>query len=287
MRQGKAEAIQDYINREEMRSLSLQNSTKIALDEKMRGYWRIRTSALSEQEIAGIRIVTEESIGLSAVPRAIQPTIVSRRREEVRDGRREQEDPARDKTGRTVGSLSQRHSGKSRQTEYATDGKAEYEAMIGLRKARKKLQHATTSNKFFMKGDDGNERVTSNRSKSIEELKKATTCNRCDALRHWEGDEGLNRDTAGDHQAIDPVEAEGSENTSAQERGHRKAKARAKVGRVKFKEAFAIEEVHRGEDAVDANALLMSSRSLMCATPAARRRAPVALCTSSLSFYVL
>ena len=52
-RQGKAEAIQDYINREEVMSLSLQNSTKIALDEKMRGYWPIRTSALSEQEIAG------------------------------------------------------------------------------------------------------------------------------------------------------------------------------------------------------------------------------------------
>ena len=43
MRQGAAEAIQDYINREEMMSLSLQSSTKSALDEKMRGYWMIRT----------------------------------------------------------------------------------------------------------------------------------------------------------------------------------------------------------------------------------------------------
>ena len=51
--------MQDYVNREEMMSLSLQNSTKNALDEKMYGYLLFRTSALSEQEIAGIRIVTE------------------------------------------------------------------------------------------------------------------------------------------------------------------------------------------------------------------------------------
>ena len=41
-RRGKAEAIQDYINCEEMNSLSLWNSTQTALDEKM------RTSALSQ-----------------------------------------------------------------------------------------------------------------------------------------------------------------------------------------------------------------------------------------------
>ena len=57
-RQRKAEAIQDYINREEMMSLSPRNSTMIALNEKMRCYWLVRTSALSEQEIAGIRFVT-------------------------------------------------------------------------------------------------------------------------------------------------------------------------------------------------------------------------------------
>ena len=54
MRLGKAEAIQDKINREEMMSVSLQHLTKIALDEKMRGYWLICTLALSEPEIAGI-----------------------------------------------------------------------------------------------------------------------------------------------------------------------------------------------------------------------------------------
>ena len=40
---------------------------------------------------------------------------------------------------------------------------------------------------------------------------------------------------------------------------------------------------NRSSDAVHANVLLISSRSLMCATPAARRRAPVALCTMSQS----
>ena len=40
---------------------------------------------------------------------------------------------------------------------------------------------------------------------------------------------------------------------------------------------------NHSSDAVHANALFMSSRSLTCATPAARRRAPVALCTMSQS----
>ena len=83
MRQGKAEVSQDYINREETMSLSLQNSTKIAFDEKMCGHWLIRTSALPEQEIAGLRIVTEGSIGLSAVKRAIQQTTASRWRDHL------------------------------------------------------------------------------------------------------------------------------------------------------------------------------------------------------------
>ena len=99
MRQCEAEAMQDNVNREEMMSLSLQNSTKIALDEKMRGYWRMFTSALSGREIAGVRIITEGSTGLSALNKAIQPTIVVRRRQEVRDDPREKQDRALDKTG--------------------------------------------------------------------------------------------------------------------------------------------------------------------------------------------
>ena len=94
MRQGLAEAIQDCINCEGMVSLSLWNSTRIAVDEKMRGYWLVHTSAFSEQEIAGIRVLAEGSTGLSAVKKAIQQTIDARRREEVRDDRRAQEDRA-------------------------------------------------------------------------------------------------------------------------------------------------------------------------------------------------
>ena len=55
MRQSNAEAIQDHINREEMMSLSVQNSAKIALDEKRRSYQLIRKSALSQSEIARVR----------------------------------------------------------------------------------------------------------------------------------------------------------------------------------------------------------------------------------------
>ena len=59
----------------------------------------VLTSALSGREIAGVRIITEGSTGLSALNKVIQPTIVARRRQEVRDDRREKQDRALDKTG--------------------------------------------------------------------------------------------------------------------------------------------------------------------------------------------
>ena len=43
---------------------------------------------------------------------------------------------------------------------YATDDKAEHEAMIGLRQARQKLQHPTKSKKFQKTGDNSRERGT-------------------------------------------------------------------------------------------------------------------------------
>ena len=43
------------------------------------------------KQIAGVRIVTEGNTGLSAVHKADQQTIMARRREEVRNDRREQE----------------------------------------------------------------------------------------------------------------------------------------------------------------------------------------------------
>ena len=60
----------------------------------------------------------------------------------------------------------------------------EREALISLRDARKKLQHATKSRRFYPKGS-GRARST---GKSIDELKKVTPRNRCCAIGHWEED---------------------------------------------------------------------------------------------------
>ena len=62
---------------------------------------------------------------------------------------------------------------------YELDGQ-EQEALISLRDARKKLQHATKSRRFYPKGG-GRARST---GKSIDELKKVTSCNRCGAIGH-------------------------------------------------------------------------------------------------------
>ena len=66
---------------------------------------------------------------------------------------------------------------------YELDGQ-EQEALISLRDARKKLQHATKSRRFYPKGGS---RARST-GKSIDELKKVTPCNRCGAIGHWEED---------------------------------------------------------------------------------------------------
>ena len=163
MRQGRAEAFQAYINREEMMSLSVQNSTKIALDETMRGYWLIRTSAFSEQEFTGIRIVTEGSTGLSAGKRAIQQTIVSRQRERkftMTVVNRKTEPVTRQAVlvisftpSPTVRNPSQGQIWEHLDEQglvVRDNDKAEFEAMIGLREARKELQHATTSRRFWL-----------------------------------------------------------------------------------------------------------------------------------------
>ena len=52
MRQGKAENILDYIFREEILIVALERGTAIDLDEKIRGYWLMRTSNLTEREIS-------------------------------------------------------------------------------------------------------------------------------------------------------------------------------------------------------------------------------------------
>ena len=120
---------------------------------------------------------------------------------------------------------------------YATDDKAEHEAMIGLREARKKLEHVTKSRLFYKKDDNGRERVTSNRSKSIQGLKKVTTCNRCGALGHWE-DECLQRWHRRRSSASDRSNGSGrSVANRVQDRG-RSPNGKGKGRRVKFEEAF-------------------------------------------------
>ena len=122
-----------------------------------------------------------------AQDRAIQQTIVSRRRGEVRGDRREQEDRARDKASSAGDDFHTLSEGEGSESEtdlesldemdlwYATDDKAECEAKIGLREPRRKRDH-------------GRERLTSNRSTSVQELKTVTTRNRCGALGHWENE---------------------------------------------------------------------------------------------------
>ena len=85
MRQGKAESIQDYISREEILTVALQKDTAINLDEKIRGYWLMRTSNLTEREISGIKIITQGQTQLAQVRKVITQTIVAKKPEEVRD----------------------------------------------------------------------------------------------------------------------------------------------------------------------------------------------------------
>ena len=99
MRQGKAESIQDYIFREEILTVALKKDTAIDLDEKIRGYWLMRTSILTEREVSGIKIITQGQTQLVQVKKAITQTIVAKKREEVRDDLREAGDRARDRRG--------------------------------------------------------------------------------------------------------------------------------------------------------------------------------------------
>ena len=194
MRQGKAESILDYIFREEILTVGLKKDTAIDLDEKIRGYWLMRTSNLTEREISGIKIMQTQ---LAQVKKAITQTVVARKREEVRDDLRETGDRARDRPGGYAEApnfhldgdsdgdqedrISESESNCSEQW-YELDGQ-EQEALISLRDARKKLQHATKSRRFYPKGG-GRARST---GKSIDEL-KVTPCNRCGAIGHWEED---------------------------------------------------------------------------------------------------
>ena len=85
MRQRKAESILDYVFREETVTVALKKDTAIDLDEKIRGYWLIRTSNFTEREVSGIKIITQGQTQLAQVRKAITQTIVAKKREDVRD----------------------------------------------------------------------------------------------------------------------------------------------------------------------------------------------------------
>ena len=143
----------------------MKKDTAIDLDEKIRGYW-LRTSNLTEREFSGIKIITHGQTELAQVKKAITQTIVAKKREEVRDDLREAGDTARDRPGGyaeapnfhlrgnsdddQADTISESESNCSEQL-YELDGQ-EQEALISLRGARKKLQHATKSRRFHPKG---------------------------------------------------------------------------------------------------------------------------------------
>ena len=195
MRQGKAESIQDYSFREEILAVALKKDTAIDLNEKIRGYWLMRTSNLTDREVSGIKIITQGKTLLSQFKKAITQTIVAKKREEVRDDLREAGGRARDRAGGYGEAPSFHLEGDSDDDEdrmsesecseswYDLDAD-EQEALTSLRDARKKLQRATKSRRFYPKVG-GRTRST---GRSIDELKKVTTCNRCGAIGHWEED---------------------------------------------------------------------------------------------------
>ena len=67
LRQGKAESKQDYMIRQEILTVALLKDTAIDLDEKIRGYWLMRTSNLTEREISGMKIITQKQTQLAQV----------------------------------------------------------------------------------------------------------------------------------------------------------------------------------------------------------------------------
>ena len=117
----------------------------------------MRTSNLTEREISGIKIITQGQTQLAQVKKAITQTIVAKKREEVRDDLREAGDRARGRPGgyaeapnfhlhgtvmmiKLTRFQNQSQIVQSSGTSWMVKKK---EALISLRDARKKLQHAT------------------------------------------------------------------------------------------------------------------------------------------------
>ena len=153
----------------------------------------MRMSNLTEREISGIKIITQGQTQLAQVKRAITQTIVAKKREEVRDDHREAGDRARGRPGRYAEAPNFHLHGNSdddqADTQIVQSSGTSWmvknkKALISLRDARKKLQHATKSIRFYPKGG-GRARSTGT---SIEELKQVTSCNPCGAIGNWEED---------------------------------------------------------------------------------------------------
>ena len=162
--QCEAEVIRGYIIREEMMPLPLQNLSahQPIRDRYRRKHWTV----CCEQ-------------GESSRP-------------SFRDGERKfsmivVEDQAGDETGSAGGNVRTIADGVESESETDLDSLEEqdwcatddeHEVMTGLREARKALQQARTSRRFCKKGGNRRHRATPNRSTSIQELKKVTTCSR-------------------------------------------------------------------------------------------------------------
>ena len=118
----------------------------------------MRTSNLTDRAISGINIITQGQTELAQVKKAITQTIVAKKREEVRDDLRGYaEAPNFHLDGNSDDDqddiFSESESNCSEQW-YELDGQ-EQEALISLRDARKNLQHATKSRRYYPKGGGG------------------------------------------------------------------------------------------------------------------------------------
>ena len=182
MRQGKAESILDYIFREEILTVALKD-TAIDLDEKIRGYWLMRTSNFTEREISGIKIITQKQTQLAQVTKAITQTTVARKREEVRDDLREAGDRARDRLGGYAEAPSFHLDGDSDDDQEDTISESESNCSEQWYELDGQEQEALISLRDAIGG--GRAKST---GKSIDELKKVTPCNRCGPIGHWEED---------------------------------------------------------------------------------------------------
>ena len=190
MRQGKAESILDYIFLKEILTVALKKDTAIDLDEKIRGYWLMRKSNLTVREISGIKIITEGQTTRAGQKRPSPRRLLQRsvRKSGMISVRQETEretalvDTLRPRISIFLETVMMIKLNCSEQW-YELDGQ-EQEALISLRDAGKKRQHATKSRRFYSKGG-GRARST---GKSIDELKKVTPCNRWGAIGHWEED---------------------------------------------------------------------------------------------------